>query len=374
MSVAIRVPDLGTTVDEVTLISWLVQEGDVVKRGDPIAEIQTDKATGELESAAEGVLLKQCVAAGGTAAKGDTLAYIGRAGETVPDGMRKAETKVRISAPASSAATPKRPRVSPVVRNLAGKLGVELGNVRGTGQGGMITRQDVLRASKAGAAAPAGEELPRSQAAVARAVLKSIREIPHLRVAAAIDMTAVDRLRAESGSAHERISYDAVFLKAMAGAIQAVPVVAAHLENGRVILPQGTHIALAIGHGNMLFLPVIRDVDQKDLSALQRETAECASQARAGTLRTEQMTGACTTLSNLGMYPIESFDTIIYPEHSAILSVGAVQKKPVVADDAVTIRPVALVNLAVDHRLINGRTAAEFLTRLKEIVESGSLD
>jgi len=184
-------------------------------------------------------------------------------------------------------------------------------------------------------------------------------------------MTAAEQLRAAGAAAGTKISYDAIFLRAMAGAIGAVPLVAARLDGRRVIHAVGVHIALAVGEGNQLFLPVVRDVDTKDLNVLQSEIVDLASRARAGVLKPEQMTGGCITLSNLGMYPIESFDAIIFPEHSAILAVGSVQKRPVVVNDGVAIRPMATVKLAVDHRLINGRAAAEFLSRLKQIVESG---
>jgi pyruvate/2-oxoglutarate dehydrogenase complex dihydrolipoamide acyltransferase (E2) component len=327
-----------------------------------------------LESVAEGVLLKQLVPAGETVQTGEILAYVGAAGEAVPvaeDTARREESAVQ----SPTAQRPVQgPRVSPVVRNLAKKLGVDLANVQGTGQGGIVTRDDVLGASRTGAAKPAaaaGEELSPAQSAVARAVLKSVTDIPHLRIAAEVDMTAAEQLRAAGAAAGTKISYDAIFLRAMAGAIRAVPLVAARLDGRRVIHAAGVHIALAVGEGNQLFLPVVRDVDTKDLNVLQSEIVDLASRARAGVLKPEQMTGGCMTLSNLGMYPIESFDAIIFPEHSAILAVGSVQKRPVVVNDGVAIRPVATVKLAVDHRLINGRTAAEFLSRLKQIVESG---
>jgi len=371
MPVAIKVPDLGTTVDEIKLVAWLVEEGEQVKRGDALAEIETDKAASELESVAEGVLLKHVVLAGETAAKGDVLAYVGKPGETIPD--REAPVE---AVPVATQPTPvtrvSAPRVSPIVRNLAEKLGVDLARVQGTGTSGMITREDVKRAASAEAEAAGGEPLPRSQRAVARAVLKSSREIPHLRIAASIDMTAAQAIREKAKKSGGRISYDAVFLEALAVAVKAVPLVAARLEGERVIRPDGIHVAIAVGRGNDLFLPVVRDVDKKDLAALQREIAALSDQAAAARIKPEQMTGGCMTLSNLGMYPIESFDAIIFPEHSAILAVGAAQKKPIVVNDRVAIRPVALATLSVDHRLINGRTAAEFLARVKEIIESGT--
>ena len=374
MANAIKVPDLGTTVDEIKIIAWLVEEGQSVKRGDVLAEVETDKATIELESVAEGVLLKLMTPAGETAQEGDILAYIGEMGESVPDEEIKAANSGTAAGPVVPDGGPiERPAVSRMVSNLAKKIGVDLATVQGTGQDGMITRQDVLRTRKAGPTketAPARERLPRSQAAVAKAVLKSCREIPHIQVTAAIDMTVAEQVRNQSAMDGARIGYDAIFLKAMACAIQAMPLIAARLDGEFVIRPEGIHIAIAIGLENDLVLPVVRNVDQKDLPKLQSQIDDLIAQARTHTFKAEQITGGCITLTNLGMYPIESFDPIIFPEHSSILAVGAVQKKPVVVDDRVAIRPMATVKVAADHRLINGRLAAEFICKIKEIMEA----
>ena len=375
MATAIRVPDLGTTVDEVKLLSWLVEEGDDVHRGDVIAEIQTDKATSALESVAEGVLLKRVVPPDTNVAKGDILAYVGKPGEAVP------ETGAPVEAPAAKASPAPAiragaPRVSPIVRNLASKLRIDLSRVEGTGKGGIITREDVQKAVESAPAAGAGdkgEPLSRAQSAVAKAVLASVQSIPHLRVTASVDMTAAQTLREEAQSAGLKLSYDAIFLKALAMAIDAVPIVAAKLHGERIAKPHGRHIALAIGSNDELLLPVVRDVDRKDLSAVQSDIVDLADRAERKAVRPEELTGGCMALSNLGMYPIDAFDAIIFPEHSAILAVGSTRKKAVVVEDGVEIRPVAEVTLSVDHRLINGRAAAQFVTVVKKVMESGEM-
>jgi pyruvate dehydrogenase E2 component (dihydrolipoamide acetyltransferase) len=405
MAVAIKLPDMGTNVEECKLLAWRVREGERVKRGEVLAEIETDKAVAELESTAEGVLLRHVVKPGEPARTGDILAYVGQPGEVVGEGRsnlfgrqmdssqdqleRPEETKLAppVGGPVAGGISAARAqsraygtggpaRISPVARNLAAKLGVDLATVHGSGVGGTITREDVLRASRAApspGAAPPSEQLPRAQAAVARAVLRSWKEIPHLHISATIDMTAAERIRTASETTNTRLSYDAIFLKAMARAYEAVPLVAAKLEGERVLRPQGIHIALAIGFANELFLPVLRDVNRKDLRTLQAEISELASRARAGTLKLDQMAGGSMALSNLGMYPVEDFEAIIFPEHSTMLAIGAVKKKPVVVDDQIAIRPVVTATLAADHRLINGRTAAEFLSKVKQIIEAGEL-
>jgi len=374
MVTEVRVPDLGTTVDEVKLVAWLIKEGESVKRGDVLAEIQTDKATIDLESVAEGTLLKQLVPEDTKVGKGDVLAYVGKPGEAIPELKAPADAP---EARASSAPVPRTdaPRVSLMVKNLANKLGVDLASVEGTGRNGMITREDVRNAAKGSSISVAvGEPLSRAQAGVAKAVLKSVQTMPHLRVTASLDMTAVQRLREEAKATGEKLSYDAILLKALAKAIEAVPLIAAKLEGERVVKPTGLHIALAVGRGDELLLPVVRDVNKKDLSAVQSDIADFAARADKNEIKFEEMTGGCMTLSNLGMYPIDAFDAIIFPEHSAILAVGATQKKAVVVEDCVEICPVANVTLSVDHRLINGRNAAEFLTRVKDVMESGEIN
>jgi pyruvate dehydrogenase E2 component (dihydrolipoamide acetyltransferase) len=327
-------PDFGTAVTEVRILKWLVEEGQAVARGTLLAEVETDKAASELECVAEGVLLKVCVPEGAAVEAGHVIAYVGAPGEAVPE-----------------ARAPEAPRVSPVVANLAAKQGVNLNRVKGTGAGGMITREDVMRA---------GREPQRDrQAAVAAAVTKSNAEIPHLRVAVTIDMSAVERMRAAG-----RISYDAIFLKAMAGAAKAVTFAGA---------PQAVHIAVAVSSGNDLLLAVVPDVERKPLDALQDEVEDLAARARQGALRIEEMTGARMALSNLGMYPVDWFEAIVFPGHSAILALGAVAPRPVVCDGRVEVRPTVTAVLAADHRSVNGRAAAMYMTRLKEIIEAGTL-
>lgn len=382
MAVPIRMPDLGTTVEEFTLVGWLVEEGSTVERGDLLAEIETDKAVTELESVAKGTLLRQMVRAGEKVYAGDVIAYVGRPGEALPADAAPAEPEVTKAeavggaVEAAKARAPGKTQVSPIVRNLAAKLGVDLGQVVGTGRDGVITREDVRRARRAPTGAAQAEEmLPRPQAAVARAVAKAWGEMPHLFITATIDMSAAERIRSQSQAAGKKLGYDAFFLRAMALAIREVPLMAAKLRGESIARPEGVHLAIAVGMDNDLLLPVIRDVDRKGLDALQSEITEVAASVRAGTLKLERMSGACMALSNLGMYPVEAFNPVIFPEHSAILALGAVQKKPVVlADGGLAARPLAAATLAADHRLINGRTAAQFLTKVKEIVESGEME
>jgi pyruvate dehydrogenase E2 component (dihydrolipoamide acetyltransferase) len=364
-------PDLGTTVEEFKIMAWLVGEGDFVEPGDALAEIETDKAVTQLESTAKGVVLRLLVEAGDTVYTGDTLAYIGAHGEALPQEETPAPREA-VTAPADTLPSVEKTREAAfIVSNLAAHLNVELGAVRGSGQGGVITREDVLCASAGETApAPVSETLSRGQAAVARAVTKSWTEIPHLFIAAAIDMSAAQRLRARSEAVGRKLSYDAIFLHALAQACKAYPTAGAHLDGERIVPAPGMHIAFAVGREDELFLPVVRDVDRRSLAEIQAEIEKAVAQVKAGTLPTDRMAGACMAISNLGMYPIESFDPIIFPGHSIMLAVGGITPTPVVIDGGIHVRPICNIKLAADHRLINGRLAAAFVSELKACIEN----
>jgi pyruvate dehydrogenase E2 component (dihydrolipoamide acetyltransferase) len=369
-------PDLGTTVEVVKLVTWLVSEGATVERGEPIAEVETDKATSELESVAGGTVLKHMVEEGAEVTQGSILAYVGEAGEEIPHVEPEPEAAREPEPGPRHAAIESAPRVAPVVRNLARRLGVDLAECEGTGAGGAITREDVQRAAR-GSETPEprpGEQLGRRQAAVAQAVAQSLRETPHLRLETSVDMTRVEQLRSQEKDQGREIGYDAIFLRAMALALPECPMLAAHLEAGKVVRAEGVHLALAVSSGDDLLLPVLRDVDTKSIRVIEDEVVRLAAAARGGALAQENMAGACMALSNLGMLPVEAFDAMIYPGHSAILSVGAVRKRPIASGPEIAVRDTVKIRLAVDHRLVNGLPAARYLARLKELLETGALD
>ncbi len=375
MAVAIRMPDLGTTVEECRVVGWRVREGDSVALGNILADIETDKAIIELESVAAGVLLKILADEDSVVQVGEVLAYVGAPGEA----LREETSPVPAIGPERSATGGERKpsgeakgvAVAPVVRNLAAHLGVDLAAVQGTGQGGVITREDVRRAAQAPTAPAVQAALSRGQSAVARAVAASWRDKPHLYVTMAVDMTAAQVLRERSKQEGNPISYDALLLAAMGRALPEFPALRSVWRGGQVVALQGVHLALAVSRDEELLLPVIRDVDRLSLPALQTEITELVAQVRANALPATRLTGACLALSNLGMYPVQSFDPIIFPEHSAILAVGAAQPTPVVTNGEVVVRPMMRMTLAADHRVVNGRTAAAFLTAVKQRLESG---
>lgn len=355
MAILIRMPDFGTAVNEIRIAKWLVNEGAGVKRGDVLAEIETDKATVELESIAKGILLTQLVPEGGLAESGQPVAWIGTPGEPL---------ETLISAPVKT-------RVSPIVANLAAKLSIDLHEVEASGEGGMITREDVLAAHRTSSSAKVkstGEfQTPdqRIQAAVSRAVVQSNNGIPHLRLSVSMDMTVVEKHR----DVGRRAYYDAVFLKAIACAVPALPALAQRVGAAADRIA----VALAVDVGGGLFLPVIRDVTAKNVTALQNDVEAAVDRVRTGRVRPGDLEGASIALSNLGMFPVDWFEAIIFPGHVAVLALGRISERPVANEGRVEIRKMATVVLAADHRVTNGRAAATFLTVLKGAVESGEV-
>ena len=372
MATPIKMPDLGTTVEEVTLVAWLKQEGDSVKRGEPLCEVETDKATDQLESVAAGVLLRQVVPAKSEVRSGTIIAYIGTPGESIPEETVAAPTPSQASGTGQVAAkTETKRKVPPVIRNLAKREGVNLDALVGTGTGGQITRDDVLRAKQTCApASKSGIPYSKKQLSVARRVARSNREIPTVDLTASIDMSAIlearQRLQREQS---RKIAFDSFFLYAVARSIEKFPSFAAHADDVSFHKHETVDVCLAVSHQQKLYLPVVRDVNRLALGDIQNEVERLVEKARGGNLASGDLAGGCFTISNLGMYPIDGFQMIIPPDQIAALAIGSTQQRPVVEKGQIVVRPICTVVLSVDHRPINGAEAGEFLAFLKETLE-----
>jgi len=433
MAAALRMPDIGTVEGEVTLVRWLKSEGDSVALGEPLFEVETDKGVSEVESAMAGVLAKRVLVEGAKAGTGDIIAYIRQPGEqegpsapssgtaAAPAAAALQVEQLKISpavpapavptaaaggaretgAPAAASRTP------PAISALAEKWGVDLSTVKGTGPGGMITRTDVLSArggagaagsATAGAAAPAapatpaptaptapptaagapktastGRTLPRNQAIVARKVSQSHREKPVYRVSALVEMTKAITLReqARQGPEGKAPSFDAILVKTVAMALAEFPVFRQYLKGDELVEHGDIDVALAIGIGDDLYAPAVRGTGRKSVAEISRAIEDLAKKAETRALAPQDVEGSCFLVSNLGMFPVESFDAIIYPEHSAALAAGTTMPTPVSDSGSMRVAPMARLTLSVDHRLINGTTAARFIARVKQILENG---
>jgi len=362
----LRMPDLGTVEGTVTLVRWLKREGEAVALGEPLFEVETDKGVSEVESAAEGTLVSRLVAEGAAVASGDAIATV----------QGKADRPAALAPPATAPAlgsTASARGPAPSLIALARKHGVDLSAIRGTGPGGAITRQDVLKArdSVTAAAAPGvgpglspGSGLGATQSIVAARVSQSHREKPAYHVAMRVDMT-------RTATARGSRSFTAFFVKACAAALTEMPVFRRWMSGSQVRVHDAVDIAVAIGVDEDLFAPAIRNAAARSLEEISADIERLAARARARSLGASDSQDTCFLVSNLGAYPVDSFDAVIAPEHAAALAVGAAVPTPVAVDGAVRIAPLASMTLSVDHRLINGGTAARFLARVKQLLEEG---
>jgi pyruvate dehydrogenase E2 component (dihydrolipoamide acetyltransferase) len=398
---------LSPTMEEGTVVKWTRSEGDAVKVGDILAEIETDKANMEMEALGAGILRKILVPAGGKAPVGSLIGVIAEANEDISAALADAGTApaAAASAPATPAATPDatqapaaaasgRIKSSPLARKLAAQRSIPLASVAGTGPAGRIVKRDIE--ARGGAAAPAvasaptappstpaAARLPIAAAGDREVALTSMRKViakrlaesklqaPHFYVTVEIDMGRAVELRQQLERAtDQKISFNDLVLKACAGALTRVPAVNASWGQDRIVLHGDVHLGVAVALEDGLITPVVRDADRKPLPEIAREVRELAERARAKKLKPEEYSGSTFTISNLGMMDVTGFTAIINPPEAAILAVGSVRKVPVVVDDAIAVGHRMNVTLSADHRLVDGAVAARFLGEVRRLLEN----
>jgi pyruvate dehydrogenase E2 component (dihydrolipoamide acetyltransferase) len=429
MAEIIEMPKLSDTMTVGTLVKWLKKEGDKVNAGDMLCEVETDKATMEVENFVPGVLLKHYIPAGGQVPIGAPMCAIGKAGEqapavSAPAAPAAAKTPAPVApatppppaaAPAMVAAAPQtetqnsepetsssfspggRVKASPLAKKVATEKGVALAGVTGSGPGGRIVRADVLAAAAkpAPAAAPSfapvggplgpDEKTPVSnmRATIARHLLKSKTEIPHFYLELEIDAGPLTDLReglnaalgdvpAEKGGG--KFTVNDFILKASVEALRRVPAVNASWQGDHIQRHGRVHLAFGVALEDGLVTPVIKNADSKSIRQISAEARELAGKARSKKIKPDEMTGSTFTVTNLGMFGVTGFFGIINPPNAAILSVGATIKKPVVdAHDRVVVGRRLNIGLAGDHRVIDGAVAAHFLQALRTVLETPAL-
>ena len=402
-------PQMGYDMVEGTLVRWIKSEGDEVKRGEPVAEIETDKAVVEMESTANGLLRKILATEGATVPVGHPIGIIGSADEDIA-GLIVDEAQASGDAPsaevAAEAASPapasqtqpaadgERVKVSPVARKLAEERGIELSQVKGTGPGGRITREDVLNfepgpaASIASHAAPAtpaaptpvGEpvrvELSRMRQGIARSTSQSKNGTPHFYITIEIDMTDAMALRSQVNQEFEgarRVSVNDMVLKATVESLKKYSGLNASYRGDYLETYPYIHLGMAIATEQGLMVPAIVNAQDKSLVDLAVATKDLAERAGQGRLRQEEYIGTFST-SNLGMFGVDEFSAIILPPQAATLAISAVKKRPVVvADDQVVVRQMMKVTLSIDHRVSDGVESAQFLAEAKRLLENPAL-
>jgi pyruvate dehydrogenase E2 component (dihydrolipoamide acetyltransferase) len=379
------------------LLRWLKHEGEPITRGEPVAEIETDKVSIEIEAFASGVLRRILVGEGQTVPVGAPLGIIAATGEELAAAPRDAATAPPVARPDAPAAPPPSGEraqpvapgaASPLARRVAQELGVDLATVQGTGPGGRISREDVLAAAQARSAARQGGSpappavadsdvpLTRLQQTMGRRMVESKTQAPHFYISMQADMTDAlalrYRLNEEDGKA-ARISVNDFVVRATARALAAYPRLNASFAGDKIIQHGAISICIAVALDDGLVTPVLHDADKKTLRELAAESAAIVERTRAGRNRPEDYDGGTFTVSNLGMYDVETFVAIINPPQAAILAVGAVQRVPAFLGEALMPRQMMALTLSADHRVVDGATGARFLAAVRNDLENPDL-
>jgi len=409
----ITMPLLSDTMKEGVIAQWNFKVGDTIKSDDAIADVETDKATMEVTAYADGTLLYVGLEAGEAAKVNDIIAIVGPAGTDITPLLNqksapaKAETAeapkadsapTATAAPVSSAANDDaRVKASPLARKIAKDKGINLSDIKGSADGGRIVKKDVesfvpaaaTPATTAAAAAPATEtkaitlptyvgeerytEKPVNQMrkTIARRLAESLFTAPHFYLTVSIDMDNAMVARAQINEiAPVKVSFNDIVVKAVAVALKKHPAVNSSWQGDKIRFNEHTNIGVAMAVEDGLLVPVVRFADGKSLSHISAEVKDFAQKAKAKKLQPADWEGSTFTVSNLGMFGIDEFTSIINSPDGAILSVGAIQAVPVVKNGAVVPGNVMKVTLGCDHRVVDGATGAAFLQTLKALVEN----
>ncbi|MBX7448083.1 2-oxo acid dehydrogenase subunit E2 [Mycolicibacterium sp. 3033] len=413
MATVMRMPEVLANATEAVIQTWLVTVGQEIAVGDPIAEIETDKAVVEYAAEVEGVLARLIAEPGATIAVGQPIALVAAPGETVDDngdidaGVRDPESgapvieKIASDAPAPvppetpvaspEAADGRRLFATPLVRKIARERGIDLSTLTGSGPGGRIVRRDLDRLPPVESAPEPAEAVPSAQAvspqsdstaftdipltgmrrAIARRLTESKTTVPHFYVTADCRVDALLELRRNVNAAGViTVSLNDFVLKAVAAAMIEVPEANAIWNGDSVRRFHAADIAVAVAVDGGLLTPVLRGVDRLSLSAVATQVADLAGRARDGKIKQTELEGGSFSVSNLGMFGVTEFSAILNPPHSGILAVGRAVQKPVVVAGELAVGSVMTVTLSADHRVIDGAVAAQWLAAFVRRVEN----
>jgi pyruvate dehydrogenase E2 component (dihydrolipoamide acetyltransferase) len=409
MPVSVVMPALEMAQETGKLVSWKKKEGEQVTRGEMLLEVETDKAVVEIEASGDGVLSGVTAKVGDVVPVGQTIAWLLKPGESLPAGGTQAQTGRKMdSAPAAAASVTAAPepvsaagtKISPKARRLAREHGVDITKLKGSGSGGEILADDILKAAQAASGpapvpAPAGpaqarhDEGPPAPAArpstppppvtagpadavssigriMAERTMQSWTTVPHFFVARDVDATALNAMREGLIPVIERshavkITHTDLMVAAVARALKQFPRMNGSWVNNAVSLNADINVALAMAVENAVVTAVIRSADALPLGAIAKQRKELSERARANKLQPADISGATFTISNLGMFSVDAFTAIIVPPQAGILAVGAITDRVVAVDGMIGIRPMVTLTLSSDHRIIDGARAAQFL-------------
>jgi pyruvate dehydrogenase E2 component (dihydrolipoamide acetyltransferase) len=417
MSIELKMPALSPTMEEGTLAKWLVKEGDEVKSGDILAEIETDKATMEFEAVDEGKIAKILVAEGTDGVKvGAPIAILAGEGEDLskaasaaPEADAPAPTPKKEEAPKAAAPTPMpapaakaepqahpakgdRIKASPLARRIAEGKGIDLSSVQGSGPGGRIVKAN-LEGTPAKAAAPAAApaaaapvhvepsetphevvKLSNMRKTIARRLTEAKQTIPHIYLTVDIQLDALLKLRAELNKGLEargvKLSVNDLLIKALAQALIEVPECNVSFAGDNLIKYNRADVSVAVSIPGGLITPIVANADGKSVSAISTEMKGLAERAKEGKLQPEEYQGGTASLSNMGMYGIKQFEAVINPPQGMIMAIGAGEKRPYVINDSLQIATVMSATGSFDHRAIDGADGARLMQAFKRLVEN----
>ncbi|MHB0911985.1 MAG: dihydrolipoamide acetyltransferase family protein [Armatimonadota bacterium] len=399
----ITMPKMSDTMEEGKVIRWLKHEGEHVASGESVAEIETDKANVEMEAFSDGTLTKILVPEGESAPVGTPIAELSAEGAPAeapkqapppeervqpqpehapePRPVKAEEQAPREEKPAE--APPKaeeRIPASPLARKIAEERGIDLAKVKGTGPGGRVVESDVEAyasgepqkpAERPAEAPPEGEELSRIRRTIAERMTNSKQTIPHFYVTAEAEMDFAGRVRDELNMEGEpSISFTDMVVKACALALRAMPEVNASYRDGRLVKHKEVNVGIAVALSEGLVVPVVRGSAEMPLREIARTTKGLASRAREGKSHVQDFGGGTFTVSNLGMFDVESFAAIINPPESATLAVGSIREVPAVVDGAFAVARRMKMTISCDHRVMDGAVGARFLNEIRKRLES----
>ena len=416
MSIEIKMPALSPTMEEGTLAKWLVKQGDSVKSGDLLAEIETDKATMEFEAVDEGVIGQIMVAEGSERVKVGTVIAV-MAGEskeaTAPaakpgvPGMTPAPAPAAkpsgivpaVAFPPSPAPSSARVNASPIARRIAKARGIDLASLRGTGPNGRIVKVDV-EAAAGGASAPTPTveaptpaspppsapiaaqdfgiphevvKLSNMRKTIARRLTESKQTVPHIYLTVDVRLDALLKLRTELNASLEsrgiKLSVNDMLIKALALSLIQVPECNVQFAGDQMLQFTRADISVAVSIPSGLITPIVTDAGSKSISAISTEMADLAARAKAGKLQPQEYQGGTASLSNMGMMGIKQFEAVINPPQAMIMAIGAGEKRPFVVDDALAIATVMSVTGSFDHRAIDGADGARLMSAFRELIE-----
>lgn len=379
MATEVVMPSAGQISDRLRIIRWCKRVGDEVKRGEVLFEIETDKATMEIESYRDGVLLAILHPENDVVEVGQVVAYIGEKGELPPENTDQREKPERekispIPHPQGERESPEKPLASPLAKRLAREHHLDLQDISRALSKAVIKKEDLeafLQKTLEGKTED-WYSLPLSLArkVIAQKVVQSASSIPHYTISIDVDMSQCVALRQRLKESHKiKVSYNDLIMKCAAQAAEKYPLVNAVFEGERVKVYRNVDFGLVVRIEDGLLVPVVKEVNRKSLPEVARENEGNIRKARNGELTYEDLSPGTITLSNLGMYGVDCFTAIIYPPQTCILAVGKIAERPVCREGEIGVRPLVTITASFDHRLIDGAYGAEFLMEAKKLLE-----